>query len=315
MDLVINQDFFQKYQISNLNDLQNHIKELVLPQVNRSNKKILLRLKLGGARKEFYSLINSQIADFPDGLDLRQSYFQARKKQPKESKFCSGKIKLLVHIRQGDTAFIKTPWDTFIPVYGKNSFTELKYPNEGGYADLIDVDDYYFFVKEFTKYLNSEKFSLVVSSDGYGKAFSLLFDNLDKFSFNSEQIKQLKTVEKLYEHKFNVFESFPNTSFLIGENDDNLYDLIQGTLEADIIILAFRNTLGMLLKIIAHYYDCENPPIIIELYKRRKPFDSKKLLGIDSRKATIIPVEINNYNWQELISKVNHAIASKTQII
>lgn len=311
VDIIINEALFQKYNISNLTDLQKHIKNIANPQIKSNTKIILFRFQLSGARKKFYHLINSQLANFPDGLNLLHSYFQARDKQPIRSRFLPHKLKLLIHIRQGDTAFIETPWKTFIPVYGKNLFTELNDPSQGGYADLIDVNDYYHFVKKFTEYLDAEKFSLVVSSDGYKKAFSLLYDNLNQFNFDSEQIKQLQQTEIVYKKKFNIFDKFKYITYLIGETDENLYNLIHSTLEADIIIMGFRNTLGMLLKIIAHYYDFDNPPIIIELYKKRKPFDSKSLLGIDSRKAEIIPVKLDDCNWEDLMLKVNKAINSR----
>ena len=308
VDIIINENLFNKYNIYTLTDLQNYVKNIIKQQLQNQKKTILIRFQLSGGKKNFYHLINSQISDFPDRLNLRHSYFRARDKQPIISNFLAEKIKLLVHIRQGDTAFIETPWKTFIPVYGQKSFTELNHPSEGGYADLIDVDDYYQFVKKFTEYFNSDMFSIVVSSDGYQKAFSLLYNNLNKFDFNSEQIKQLQNIENSYNKKFDIFNKFPNITCLIGETDDNLRNLINSTLEADIIIIGFRNTLGMLLKIIAYYYDFDNPLIIIELYKQRKPFDSKSLLGIDSRKAEIIPVKLDDCNWEDLILKVTKAI-------
>ena len=311
VDIVINETLLTKYSITNLNNLQTYVKNRVLRQAHNPQKITLIRFQLSGARKKFYYLINSQLTDFPDRLNLRTSYFEARDKQPIESNFIADKLKLLVHIRQGDTAFIETPWKTFIPVYGKNLFTELNDPSQGGYADLIDVDDYYNFVKKFTEYLDTEKFSLVVSSDGYKKAFSLIYDRLSHFNFNSEQIKQLQQTEILYQKKFNIFDEFKYITYLIGETDENLYSLIHSTLEADIIIIGFRNTLGMLLKIIAHYYDFDRPPIIIELYKQRKPFDSKSLLGIDSRKAKIIPVKLDDCNWEDLMLEVNKAITTR----
>ena len=314
VDIVINETLLQKYNITNLNDLQNYVNNTVSQQVDNQKKITLIRFQLSGARKKFYYLINSQLADFPDRLNLRNSYFRAREKQPVESKFLADKLKLLVHIRQGDTAFIETPWKTFIPVYGKKLFTELNDPSQGGYADLIDVNDYYHFVKKFTDYLDAEKFSVVVSSDGYKKAFSLLYDNLSQLDFDSEQIKQLQTTEDLYKKKFDVFDDFKYITYLIGETDENLYNLIHSTLEADIIIMGFRNTLGMLLKIIAHYYDFDNPPIIIELYKKRKPFDSKSLLGIDSNKAEIIPVKLDDCNWKDLMLRVNKAITARRHL-
>ena len=311
VDIIINKIFLEKYSITNLNDLQDHINNTVIRQAHSPQKITLIRFQLSGARKKFYYLINSQLADFPERLNLRTSYFEARDKQPIKSNFIADKLKLLVHIRQGDTAFIETPWKTFIPVYGKKLFTELNDPSQGGYADLIDVSDYYHFVKKFTEYLNAEKCSLVVSSDGYKKAFSLLYDRLNQFNFNSEQIEQLQQTEILYQKKFNIFDEFKYITYLIGETDENLYSLIHSTLEADIIIIGFRNTLGMLLKIIAHYYDFDNPPIIIELYKQRKPFDSKSLLGIDSRKAEIIPVKLDDCNWEDLMLEVTEILNSR----
>lgn len=311
IDIVINEAFLQKYNISQLKDLQTSIKSIVSQQVQNSKKKVLIRFQLGGARQKFYRLINSQIADFPDRLNLREVYLKTKNKQHRTSHFLANKLKLLVHIRQGDTAFIETPWKTFIPVYGDKSFTELNDPKEGGYADLIDVAEYYNFVNTFVEYIGKDKLSMVVSSDGYKKAFSLLDKNIDKFDFDSQQIEQLHQLEKVYLDKFDVFNEFENISCFIGETDKNLHSLIDSALEADIIIMGFRNTLGMLLKIMANYYDFANPPVIIELYKHRKPFDSKSLLGINHHKAHIISVKLDNFSWEELMIKITKLIKSR----
>ena len=315
IDIPLSEKLLEKYNISTCKQLQDFIRNIIKEQSIKNTKTIIIRLQIVGGRKELYTLINSEIRDFPDGLNLRSSYLKARNNQIIDVKFTENKLKLLVHIRQGDTAIIETPWQTFIPVYGSKSFRELDNPHDGAYAELIDTDDYYNFTKQFISHFEPNIFSLVVSSDGYSKAFSLLNNNLDKLSLTSSQLEKLKVAEQKYNQKFNLFNLSDNCQSLIGENDENLYHLIDAALEADIIIIGFRNTLGMLLKLISCYYDFDNPPIIIELFKTRTPYDHEILLGLDSRKAKVIPVQLDNFNWNDIITKVKKELEPKLRML
>jgi molybdopterin converting factor small subunit len=311
VDIPLSEKTLEKYSIDTCDKLQEFLKKIINKRATNTNKVIILRLQLAGGRKRIYALINSKILDFPDGLNLRLSYYKVRQKRILESKSENKKIKILVHIRQGDTAIIETPWDSFIPVYGSKSFVELSSPHDGAYADLIDIEEYYSFVQKLITYFDRDIFSFVVSSDSYDKAFALLRENLDKLEFTSNQIEDLKEVESKYRKKYDLFKLLEKCELLIGENDENLFSLIDALFESDIVIIGFRNTLGMLLKLISIYYDISNPPLIIELFKIRKPFNHEVLLGLDSKKAKVIPVQLDNIDWNTLIDQVGQKICSK----
>ena len=68
---------------------------------------------------ELFQFIWNNINDAYDDIDFNSIYFNARKQMPWKSNYEKNKINLLVHIRQGDTAVIETPWDTYIPVHSK----------------------------------------------------------------------------------------------------------------------------------------------------------------------------------------------------
>jgi hypothetical protein len=213
-------------------------------------------------------------------------------------------------LRLGDTAVIKTPWNTFISVFGSSQiFKEFDTPQKKFYADLIDVEDYFTFVQGLMSFVKEENFSFVVSSDGYKKAFSLIYENQDKLKFSPSQLEQIKQAEINYQKKFEMFKQLNNTKLIVGENDDNLNSFVHSILEANIIVTGFRNTLGLIPKFLNIYSDSHNPPIVIELYSRRKPYDREKLLGLTKNKAKFITVDINNIDYEYVVSQIKDTLA------
>ena len=209
---------------------------------------IVFKLISGG--RKFLSWIHSKIPDFPDQLDLRKVYFSQRKRRPIKSRFIEGKIKLLVHIRLGDIGTVKTPWNTFIPLIGPKKMDEIANLNDAECNYILDIKNYYDFIQKFISYFDSELFSIVVSSDGYKAAFKKIKRNIKKFDFDSNQLKALKRIEVTYDQEnFSIFKDFKNLVCIVGENDNNLYDLIHSSLMADIIIIGDQQR--MLPKLIA----------------------------------------------------------------
>ena len=387
LDVELNDYLLESENISTFVELQNYVKNLISKTAkpikggNLSNlihgQVIFIRIKHSSAtdvekffikllnpqrksapapqKHKIFYLINSNIQDFPDRLNLRSIYFNARTHAPRQSKFLNGKIKVLVHVRQGDLALIETSWKTWIAMYGKkhvNEFDSLEAVKKcaAPLVDYISPEEYYWFVKELFQFFDEDLFSTVTSSDGYQRAFGLIYsrankfafikwicqylnlnedtfcglklptryqqflwkfykNNISSFNYNSDQARELNNLAVQYEKKFSMFESFRNSVCLIGENDENLYDLVHSTLIADVIIVA--NQQRMIPKILAMYADLSHPPIMLVLHKREQPPNYEQDLSLHSGKAEIIPVQIGNCNFQDLAAKVSEKLGSR----
>ncbi|MGK7937244.1 MAG: hypothetical protein AB4206_15875 [Xenococcaceae cyanobacterium] len=315
VNIRLSDEILKNNKISDLHELQNFVKNLVSNNSNSTNKQIIVQFQLISGGYQFLHSINSKIRNFSDGLDLRSIYFKTRRKHPRKSRFMEEKLKLLVHIRQGDTAVIKTPWQTFIqtfiPEKGKRDIvTEFENINDVA-NNLIEINDFYNFVKNIISYFDENIFSIVVCSDGYKRGFRKIYHNADQINLTSDKIQELRKTETLYEKKFEIFKNIKNSTLLVGENDENLYNLIHSSLIADIIVFGVQpcKPMPMISKLIANYYDLDNPPIIILLFKTEEPPHHEQTLSLlDSRKAKIIPVRLDNINFEDVVTRISQEI-------
>ena len=325
INFEFNKNIATKNKIENLKDLQNYIKQHVCKVLNDSDNRVfIIRFKCVGYAEKIYSMINLEIPELPNDFDLLDIYKKARQKEPIQSRFPNKKIKLLIHIRQGDTSIIETPWQTYIPVLGIHQRIKLKKTIE--YDKLIEAEkdlkhvdplDYFFFVQKLISYFEEDIFSMAIFSDGYERAFELISKNSKNLNFSLGQIQELENTKKSYnKEKFKLFSSLKDTAVFIGERDKSLHDLIHSSLYADIIIIG--NQQKMIPKLIANYYDLENPPIMIVLYKTTKlPNDDNyanhwaETIGLSSKKAKVIPVKLDDYNMEYVVSNVKSHISKK----
>lgn len=314
VDLELNDELLKNRNIYNFQELQSFVKDYILEQSNLMNKSLLIKLKLNYPCGKLLSLIQSQIPHFLDGLDLHSIYFKSRRINPRRARFIEGKLKLLVHIRQGDTALVETPWQTFLSTKRPKSlkYTEVKDLSNPRFNYFIRVNEYYDFLKKFTSYFDDDIFSMVISSDGFERAFQEIYNKISKFNLSSEQVETLKKSEFSYNNNiFQIFKKFKHSVCLIGENDKNLFDLIHSSLMADIIVVGTQQRI--LPKLIANYYDLDNPVIMIVLYKKEKmPNLGENLSLLD--KAKLIPVNLNHYDIEDVVSIVKNHLKQRARI-
>ena len=229
----------------------------------------------------------------PDQLDFRSIYFQARKKRPIKSRFTDGKVKLLVHIRQGDTAVIETPWQTFVPLWKlqkQKKSPEILDINKVG-DQYVPVHEYFSFLRQFLTCFNDSTFSIIVSSDGYKRGFGKLYAYRHFLNFTDEQLRELRNAEESYDQeKFAQFKTLENSLCLVGETDENLIDLIHSSIIADIIVIGTQQR--MLPNLLTLYGDASKPPLLIILHKLKRPPTNKRI-NLDGRRAEIIPVKLD----------------------
>ena len=97
---------------------------------------------------------------------------------------------------------------------------------------------------------------------------------------------------------FGVFKQLSNTYCVIGESDDNLYDLVQACLTADILVIWTRQR--MLPKLLSIYHDATRPKIILVLTPDGMVEDYAAILGLPAEAVKVIQVPIGKGPFSDL---------------
>lgn len=261
-------------------------------------RKNVVRFHLTGGKvffRQLAPLLNQRTPCFPDDLDLRSTYHQLAEQRPESSKFVDGKLKVLVHIRLGDTAIIDTPWNTFIPLWAFWCISPLKeHPDKSDpmFQKLMDVEDFAGFLRRFYTLFDASELSTAVFSDGYKTAFKDLFAKIDDLALSNDQIRALKDASQTYEaRKFSAFDDLANCVCCVGETNEDLQALAAAALDADIIIVGCHQR--MIPKFLSTYYDArlDSPPVIIALHNGIEP-RYRKEIGLSEEKAKVYPVNL-----------------------
>ncbi len=211
-------------------------------------------------------------------------------------------------MRQGDTGIVETPWHTFIPMWSYKHSEYLKEFDsyDSVLKDHIEVENFYDFVQAFKMHF-ANAVSFAFCSDGYRAAFDDLFRKIDRLNLAEQQIRSLRETSQTYdERKFRRFDQFPDSVCRVGENDENFFDLINSAVEADIIVTGTQQT--MIVQFAAQYYDLKKPKIIIMLH-RGAELPDRSWHNLSEVKAALIPVDLGNYQIEELATRVRNELA------
>ncbi len=326
IDIGLGNDFSQLEDAKKIDHLKALVQEIVNKRMAQKNKsqRDIVRFFLAGGRSffgEIAPLINQKEPFFPDSLDLRSAYFAAH--ATRRCRFAQNKVKLMVHIRLGDTALIHTPWRTHIPLWSDQCLKPLKeYPDRSAelFKQVMDLEDFHRFLNKLDDAIGLENFSGAVFSDGYKTAFRELFGRITELNLDRERIKTLKRSALNHEaERFSLFEDLDGFSRFVGETNDDLQELIHAALLADIIVVGSHQR--MIPKFLTTYYSLsrEVPPIVVALYKGRLPRYALKI-GLHERKAKVYPVNVDKLATDEvlpvLIDDIRHQfLARKTTTI
>ena len=307
-------------------ELQNYVKKRAMEERSqaKSSQIMVIRISFGPVsnkliapekantksakkRKSLFSTINTSVTEMPDDLGFRSIYDNARKYKPWRSLYEPGHLKTLVHIRQGDTAVIESPWGTYIPTWGLGRLAPQEYQSRNSIqSSQLDVDDFHNFLKKMNEGLGAYKFSTVVSSDGYTRGFERVYKNAELLGLNESQIAKLKIHQETYdETTFQEIAGAHNTTSIVGESEENLFDFVHSAMESDIIIFGTQQRL--IPKLVMLYQNSCPPPILIQIYKSEKKPMSHLWLGWDAKKLPLILVDLNN-DLDSAITKINDAI-------
>jgi len=237
-------------------------------------------------------------------LNYRSIFFQARSRSSYKSLYTPNKSNLLVHIRLGDTATIKTPWGTYIPL----EKLKRKQTNQYEFFDRdsiesrsMDVAVFYDFLKRFFAYFGEPNYSLIVSSDGYKRGFRKIYRNQEFLELTGNQIQKLKVAEKSYNQKaFSVLDNFEDCQCLVGETDKNLFDFIHSILTADIILIGTQQR--MIPKLMNFYSDEDHHPILIFLHTSE---NLPIIEGLDIIPSKCLFINIENINYEDVFENLS----------
>jgi hypothetical protein len=118
LDIGISQEIMQKHDLSSFEKLQTYVQRGVSAAKAQTSDHFVVRFGLHKhSGRDIYPIIHNGCQDLPDETNLLDIYRDARCLEPRASLFQANKTKVLVHMRQGDTGVIETPWQTFISTW------------------------------------------------------------------------------------------------------------------------------------------------------------------------------------------------------
>jgi len=318
VEIALGSQAFLQNRDASFAALLHYIDDIVVRHKS-SRRTLLVRFSLEGHRG-FFALIHSRMPELPDNLDLASAFHRIDSPTLPASQPQSGKSKILIHIRQGDTAVLNTPWGTYIPVDSRRKGWMQEHINSGligpakeilGPVDLgsvFTIRDYFDFVEALFAELHDANFSVQVFSDGFKRAFKILLSHIDLLRLESKQVKLLRKLQRQYDKKqFHVFRHLKNCQQFIGETDKNLRMMLYAMLESDIVIIGTQQR--MLPKFFANYR-LNNMPIVIVLYKGHKPDFSVVANGWND---SFIFVDLREPNILAIANKLRQFMKSGSQ--
>lgn len=253
----------QRAGVTNAGSLCHYVRD----QVHKTRgRPILVELALSGTR-DFLAWIHCELPVPQDFPNLRKAYGLRRREDPRPDQFQGVGPRILVHVRQGDTALIRTPWKSYIPIwmFAQHRFTERDHPD----ANSISISDYRDVVVRILG-LTASDAEVLVFSDGYKRAFDLLFRNLDRLGLDRERRLAIGASQASYDQsEFEPLARLPSSTLAVEETNNSLYDLIHASLSADIVVVGPIQR--MIPKFLACYCDERSSPLIVMLHRGKPP--------------------------------------------
>ena len=302
----LSDNYLLEWNIDSFESLAEHVGNLARQDASDaeagSDGATLINFRLEGPRRNCFSLIQSRFPEFQDGLDLPGIYSQARARAPIKSLYRKDCLKILLHIRQGDTGVVETPWKTCIPVWSLREDQLKEYEGFDRIESaqlLFEVREYKAFLDEFLRRLERSARSILVFSDGANRSLRIVERNLGKLGWSPEQVQGFRASKADYDQRqFRCFSGESDVRLVVGEEPLKLRRLINSAIESDIVIVS--NQLRMIPKLVANYCDEKTPKVIV-LYKKSAPVNSDIVANDGNR---FIYVDIENPDFESLIRRI-----------
>jgi hypothetical protein len=302
----LSDDYLRAHELDSFESLAGHVGDLVGQFANDGDaapgSAALVKFRLTGPRWKLFSLIQASFPRFQDGLDLPGIYARERMRAPIKSLYRKRGLKVLVHIRQGDTAVVETPWRSCMPVCftRKDQFKEYdSFASIESAEKLFEVSEYRTFLTGLLDRLRSSSKRILVFSDGANRGLRIVERNMAKLGWSPEKAESFRKARPDYDRRqFKPFAKDPDTRLVVGEEPAKLRQLINSAIEADIVIVSTQ--FRMMPKLVANLCG-ENTPRVIVLYKRSRPVNSDIVHEHEKR---FIYVDIANPDYDALIGRL-----------
>lgn len=296
----LSDDIVPAVATGSLAELAGHVER----SIGRTSGPALVKFQLDGERKRIFSLIHAAIPQFQDGLDLPALYVDARVRAPIATLHHGDGLKIVVHIRQGDTSVVETPWGSFIPVWCHRGDQLVEYESFASIPSTqwqFEVGQYRQFLDELLARLAPARSSTLVFSDGADRGLKLIESSLEKLAWSPEQIASFNQATAGYDQRqFACFAGMEGIDLHVGETPLKLFQLVHSILEADIVVVS--NQQRMAPKLVANL-GRENSPKVIVLYKQAIPNNSDVICNDQGR---FIYVDIANPDFDSLLRRLGN---------
>lgn len=300
INMKLGDNLLARCDITDLAGVQDFVRRKVA-ETDARPKTTLVEFALLGTRA-FFGFVNAELPDRPTDFDLRSIYSEKRTRHPWPSLFRGGAVRTLLHVRQGDTAALETPWNTVISQWPPEyRFTEYaRFEDISVRNRVLRVEDFHQFFKQFVSRID-EPVSTLLFSDGFSGSLRRLDRSLEKHGLTERQLKTLnKVVGSFDKTRFRPFEDVDDCKLVVGEEPEKLCHLIHSFLEADLVITGPQG--GMISKLIRHYCDARNMPVVLVL-SRSSEWMSKVFDGLN-KTGKVVFVNISQPDYGALAAKV-----------
>lgn len=308
IEVALSDEQLARENIHNFDLLKDYVCRKALETQRAAVAPIIMEFALDGGRDFFRTMIQRSVPERPAEYPVQAAYDAVQRRAPIWAEEPNGKrvLRVLFHIRQGDTATIQTPWGSYIPLrpFSKSRYKEIRNPR--GVEIYTPPQSFFVFLESLREKLCFGSYSTCIFSDGYKAGFADIYAHWKRFRFSLKQWMRLKMSEINYDRKmFMKFEGLPKTRCVIGESETKLYDLIQACLTADIIVMGTQQR--MLLKLLTLYYNVSRPKIMIILNPEEKEEDYAVNYSLPEKAVTAIHVPARNYQFSKVWPMITQA--------
>jgi hypothetical protein len=189
----------------------------------------ILELRLAGDRGPLWALVN-RVAPEPADALRRRLHALVAGAAAADLFPADARIRVLVHIRQGDVATVPTPWDCDIVLWHQRA--ALAPPRRTHELRFIRA-----LMRHLAAEYRDEGIAFAVFSDGYQRTRRLAAERLAGQGFFSDT--QMALIDDLIveqEAELALFAGLPRTRAFLGEETDHLVRLVAGITAADLVI-------------------------------------------------------------------------------
>ena len=184
-------------------------------------------------------LVNSGLGCDYRFLNIAEKYWSARHKWPVSLPFDDEKIKVVIHIRRGDSVVIdlcKRQIFLHGDIVTREEFEKILERDPG--RRTIDICKYWSFLRGIFDEFGEDNFSCILISDGYARTFNILLRAIHggRLILNRDEWKTLRRLIKSADQELSEVFKHRNVYPIIGESNMNLCKSIHALACADIVI-------------------------------------------------------------------------------